>query len=74
MHYLPWAVTVRLPGRHVAERMSGQAPWLAAMAEIDGRAAAYVCRDFTCSAPVTDPADFAAQLNDAAAPRRIIQA
>ena len=74
LHYLPWAVTVRLPGRHVAERMSGQAPWLAAMAEVDGRAAAYVCRDFTCSAPVTDPADFAAQLNDAAAPRRIIQA
>ena len=29
-------------------------PLLAGKTQVDGRAAAYVCRNFTCSAPVTD--------------------
>ena len=33
-------------------------PWVAAMKMIDGRAAAYVCRDFACDAPFTDPRFF----------------
>jgi uncharacterized protein len=32
---------------------------------VDGLAAAYVCEDFTCRRPVTDPADLAALLGDA---------
>jgi uncharacterized protein YyaL (SSP411 family) len=48
-------------------------PWLAAMRPVDGRAAAYVCREFTCQAPVTDPSALAALLAAATAPRRILQ-
>jgi uncharacterized protein YyaL (SSP411 family) len=69
--YLPSTVvvlaeTVRDPG--LAQRL----PWLAAMQAVDGRAAAYVCRDFTCEAPVTDPAALEPLVADLAAPRRII--
>jgi len=49
-------------------------PWLAAMAPVAGHAAAYVCRDFTCLAPVTDPSSLAARVADATAPRRILEA
>jgi uncharacterized protein YyaL (SSP411 family) len=30
-------------------------PYASEMKTIDGKAAAYVCRDFTCLAPTTDP-------------------
>ena len=39
--------------RWLAERK----PYLAEMKPIDGRATAYVCENFTCQAPVTDPAE-----------------
>ncbi|MBI2497342.1 MAG: thioredoxin domain-containing protein [Opitutae bacterium] len=38
--------------RWLAERK----PYLAAMKPVDGRATAYVCENYTCQAPVTDPA------------------
>ena len=50
--YLPTALTVpvRVVHRAGVERLL---PWLAAMTARAGAAAAYVCRDFTCQAPVT---------------------
>ena len=66
-HYVPWAVTL------TRDPAAGSSlAWLAAMKMKDGRATAYVCQDFACQAPTTDPAEFARQLEDAAAPRRII--
>ncbi|HUW58590.1 MAG TPA: hypothetical protein VMZ92_18280 [Planctomycetota bacterium] len=34
--------------------LAALAPFTKAQAPIDGKATAYVCRDFTCNAPTTD--------------------
>ena len=47
-------------------------PWMAAMDVINGRGVAYVCRNFTCEAPITDPAVLDAALEPLSSPRRII--
>ncbi len=40
-------------------------PLLAGRRQVDGAPAAYVCRDFTCQAPVTSPGELRALLGDA---------
>jgi uncharacterized protein YyaL (SSP411 family) len=54
--YLPTAVIVPLNAAE-RSRMSGLLPWTASMKPIDGRAAAYLCRDFTCESPTADPVE-----------------
>jgi hypothetical protein len=69
--YLPWAVQV--PVRPADQRGAlARLPWIQAMSARDGQAAAYVCRDFACQAPVTDAAAFDAELAAVAEPRRIL--
>jgi hypothetical protein len=70
--YAPTAVQVAVDPSRAAALEAAGLPWLAAMKAVDGRAAAYVCRDFTCQAPVSDAAALAARLTDAAAPRTIL--
>jgi hypothetical protein len=40
------------------------APFVAGHRPEDGRAAAYVCRDFSCQLPTTDPAELSALLDE----------
>jgi len=50
--YLPFAITLHVtPDRQRA--LAGSLPFLAAMKPVDGDAAVFVCRDFTCRQPVT---------------------
>jgi uncharacterized protein YyaL (SSP411 family) len=49
--YRPSAVVVPAFGRH-REALERVLPWVTPMVARDGRATAYVCRDFTCQAPV----------------------
>jgi uncharacterized protein YyaL (SSP411 family) len=74
--YLPWTVTIpAAPGRPDPER-DARLPQIAAMLETvrrrDGRATAFVCRDFACQEPVSDPAALDRQLESSATPSRII--
>jgi uncharacterized protein YyaL (SSP411 family) len=45
------------------DRVSRRLPWTAALTPRDGKAAAYLCRNFSCDAPVTAPDALAAQLD-----------
>ena len=61
--FLPGAVSLVVePGAHqtaIATRL----PWVGAMEQRDGVPTAYLCRDFSCQAPVVDPDAFRAQLD-----------
>jgi uncharacterized protein YyaL (SSP411 family) len=52
--YIPTAVTVPADPAHY-EALSRLLPWIGSMGMRDGRATAYVCREFACQAPTSDP-------------------
>ena len=47
----------RLEPRRTILRADAAVPWTAAMTPAGGRAAAYVCEDYTCQLPVAKPAE-----------------
>ena len=49
----------------VGDGVTAPVPLLAGKTAVDGAAAAYVCRNFTCQAPVTDPEQLHAALRRA---------
>jgi len=51
--YLPFAIVVPVTAGKRQDELGRRLPWIAPMSLHDGRATAYVCRDFTCRAPVT---------------------
>ena len=59
--YAPTALVVPVTPQQ-QESLTRVLPWIGAMQAVDGRATAYVCRDFTCQAPTTSPIELAAQL------------
>ena len=58
------ALSLASPGAVVVAAEAGAAgvPLLEGRTEVDGRAAAYVCRGFVCLRPLTDPAELAEPL------------
>jgi uncharacterized protein YyaL (SSP411 family) len=55
--YRPFSV-ITLVDPLEQQALAEQMPWVAGMKMIDDKATAYVCRNFACAAPTTDPAVF----------------
>jgi hypothetical protein len=67
--YLPFAVTIPVVPGEPQRLLTTMLPWVAAMTEVNGHSAAYVCRGFACERPVTDPAEFGRLLAAFGSPR-----
>jgi hypothetical protein len=61
--YLPSLTVFFRPEGEEGEEIARIAPFTAGMGAIGGRAAAWVCTGFSCSRPVTDPAELTALLS-----------
>jgi len=62
--YLPFAVTVPLSPEN-REALARQMPFVTPMTMRGGQATVYVCRDFACSQPTTDPVEVVKQVGPA---------
>jgi uncharacterized protein YyaL (SSP411 family) len=54
-HFLPKTVVLLADGVEGQKYLGGSVEAIRAMSMVDGKPAAYVCENFTCKAPVTDP-------------------
>ena len=59
--YMPSAVIVPISSAHRAE-LARLLPWTGPLAMRNGRATAYVCRDFACEMPTSSPSELESQL------------
>jgi len=62
-HFLPKTVLVLADGADGQKYLGEKNDAIRAMSPINGKSAAYVCENFTCKAPVTDPAELAELLS-----------
>ena len=56
-------VVLGVDGGDAQRWLTARAPWLAEMSPLGNRATAFVCEEFTCQAPLTDPAELRRLLN-----------
>jgi uncharacterized protein YyaL (SSP411 family) len=70
--HLPWAVVVPVDPGIDTRALDAVLPWLAAMRARGDVPVAYVCHDFACQQPVTDPEALGAQLDAIQRGKRVI--
>src|SRR5436190_1819834 len=58
-HFLPKTILLLADGTEGQKYLGEKNEAIRAMSMVEGKAAAYVCENFTCKAPVTDPEQFA---------------
>jgi uncharacterized protein YyaL (SSP411 family) len=58
-HFVPSRVVLLVDSEAARDSLAQGIPSIAAMRTVEGRAAAYVCRNYTCQLPVTEPAQLA---------------
>jgi len=63
--YLPHAAVLLVPPGRSGAAIRKLAPFAKAYEPVEGKAAAYVCQDFTCQLPTTDPEKLAKLLKEA---------
>jgi hypothetical protein len=61
--FLPFAVVLPVTPGEPQRRLGAVARFVGAMHARDGLATAYVCRDFACQAPASDPEELVRQLS-----------
>ena len=66
--YLPQAVTLLVEPGSAGDLVRKIAPFTENHAPVEGKAAAYVCRDYACKMPTTDPDELARMLDEATKP------
>jgi uncharacterized protein YyaL (SSP411 family) len=54
-HYMPGTILLLADGNKGQEYLGQKLEAIKAMNKVEGKASAYVCENFTCQAPVTDP-------------------
>ena len=67
--YCPEDLLLLIDGDATRQRLAALAPFTAALAPLHGTATAYVCIQYACRLPATDPLSFAAQIDDFAPAR-----
>ncbi len=60
--FSPGRIVLLADGSENQQFLAEKLPFLRDVTMIDGKATAYVCRDFTCNLPVTDPEELEKQL------------
>lgn len=61
--FLPKTIVVLAPSAEAAAVMADAIPLLAGRVQLDGKPTAYVCENFACQLPVTEPEALARQLD-----------
>jgi hypothetical protein len=66
--YHPNKIVLLADGNEGQEFLSERLPFMASMAPVEKKATAYVCENYACNLPITDPAQFRAILDQRTTP------